>query len=371
MRRIPVSLGQRSYEIVIGYEILAELGEALKKLELGSKQMIVTSGTVWNLYGKVVRESLGASGFDVSVTLVNDDEEAKSFQTLATIFDRLLEGEFERSSGIVALGGGVIGDVAGFAAATFMRGLRFVQVPTTLLAQVDSSIGGKTSVNHSKAKNLIGAFHQPRLVWADTSTLSTLPEREIRSGLAEIIKYSVIADPALFNLLSESVDSLSGISRDTLIEMVSRCCSIKARIVEKDERERGVRSILNYGHSIGHALETLTDYASYTHGEAVSIGMMAAARISLEIGATDQNMVQSQGDLIKRAGLPTVILHAISSMEIVHQLKRDKKRVDDRIRWVLPRKLGEVFLTDDVPSHVVLKVLHDMSASPEIKASCI
>jgi len=371
LRRIPVSLGPRSYEIVIGHEILAELGEALRELEFGSKQMIVTSGTVWNLYGKIVRDSLEASGFDVSVTLVSDDEEAKSFQTLATIFDRLLESEFERSSGIIALGGGVVGDVSGFAAATFMRGLRFVQVPTTLLAQVDSSIGGKTGVNHSKAKNVIGAFHQPSLVWADTSTLSTLSDREIRSGLAEIIKYSVIADPALFKLLSGSVSSFSNISRDSLIEIVSRCCSIKARIVEEDEKEQGVRSILNYGHSVGHALETLTDYADYTHGEAVAIGMMAAARISFEIGATDQDMVQSQEDIMKRAGLPTAITQPIDAIEIMRQLRKDKKRVDERIRWVLPRRLGEVFLTQEVPSEVVLKVLHDMSSAPEIKAGCI
>jgi 3-dehydroquinate synthase len=371
LRRIPISLGPRSYEIVIGHGILAELGQALRELELGSKQMIVTSEPVWNLYGKIARDSLEASRFDVSVTLVSDREEAKSFQTLATIFDRLLESEFERSSGIIALGGGVVGDLSGFAAATFMRGLRYVQVPTTLLAQVDSSIGGKTGVNHPRAKNLIGAFHQPCLVWTDTSTLTTLPEKEMRSGLAEIIKYSVIADPALFKLLMESVGSFSSISNDTLIEIVSCCCSIKARIVEEDEKERGARSILNYGHSIGHALETLTGYDGYTHGEAVAIGMMAAAHISLEIGATDLDTVQSQECIIQRAGLPTAIPQSISSIEIIRQLKKDKKRIDERIRWVLPRKLGEVFLTEDVPSDVVLKVLHDMSSSPEIRAPCI
>ncbi len=299
MKRIPVSLGSCSYEIVIGDEILPRLGEALRELELGSKQMIVTSRTVWDLYGKTVRDSLEGSGFDVSITLVSDDEEAKSFQSLASIFDTLLESDFDRSSGVVALGGGVVGDVSGFAAATFMRGIRFVQVPTTLLAQVDSSIGGKTGVNHPKAKNLIGAFHQPSLVWADTSTLSSVSEREIRSGLAEIIKYSIIADPTLFKLLSENVGSFASIPKDTLVEIISRCCSIKARIVEEDEKEQGVRSILNYGHTIGHALETLTSYAHYTHGEAIAIGMMAAARISLEIGCTDRDMVQSQEDVIK------------------------------------------------------------------------
>jgi len=358
-----VSLGTRSYEIVIGDRIIAKLGDAVRDLELGSKQMIVTSQTVWPLYGRTVHDSLATSGFDVSVTLMRDDEEAKSFQTLTTIFDNLLDKDFERSSGIVAVGGGVIGDTAGFAAATFMRGIRFVQVPTTLLAQVDSSIGGKTAVNHPKAKNLVGAFHQPSLVWTDVTTLSTLPERELTSGLAEVIKYSVIADPELFRLLSENVRSFSNIPGYTLIEIISRCCSIKARIVEQDEREQGIRSTLNYGHTVGHALESLTSYAQYTHGEAIAIGMTAAARISLEIDATDRETVQLQENVTQVAGLPTRMLQTIDPVEIVQQLNKDKKRHAGRVRWVLPRKIGEVFLTEDVPSEVVLRVLQGMIAS--------
>lgn len=358
-----MSLGTRSYEIVIGDRIIAKLGDAVRDLELGSKQMIVTSQTVWPLYGRTVHDSLATSGFDVSVTLMRDDEEAKSFQTLTTIFDNLLDKDFERSSGIVAVGGGVIGDTAGFAAATFMRGIRFVQVPTTLLAQVDSSIGGKTAVNHPKAKNLVGAFHQPSLVWTDVTTLSTLPERELTSGLAEVIKYSVIADPELFRLLSENVRSFSNIPGYTLIEIISRCCSIKARIVEQDEREQGIRSTLNYGHTVGHALESLTSYAQYTHGEAIAIGMTAAARISLEIDATDRETVQLQENVTQVAGLPTRMLQTIDPVEIVQQLNKDKKRHAGRVRWVLPRKIGEVFLTEDVPSEVVLRVLQGMIAS--------
>jgi 3-dehydroquinate synthase len=361
--RIPVSLGSRSYEIVIGTGVLPKLGEALRKLEFGSKQMIVTSKTVWDLYGKTVRGSLEASGFDVAVTQVSDDEEAKSLQSLTTIYDRLLENEFDRSSGIVALGGGVVGDVSGFAAATFMRGIRFVQVPTTLLSQVDSSIGGKTGVNHPKGKNLIGAFHQPSLVWTDTSTLSSLPKREIRSGLGEIIKYSIIADPALFKLLYENAPSFTSIPRDTLVEIISRCCSIKAHIVEEDETEQGLRSILNYGHTIGHALETLSAYAHFTHGEAIAIGMNAAAQISLQVGCTDGDMVQSQEDLIRRTGLPTCMPQPIDANEILRQLKSDKKRVGDRVRWVLPRKVGEVFLSDKVSPDAVLKVIRNMRSS--------
>jgi 3-dehydroquinate synthase len=370
LKKIPVSLGERSYEIVIGHGILSDLGDAVSRLGLGRKEMIVTSATLWPLYGKTVHDSLASSGFDVSAAIVRDDEESKSLQTVTSIYDKLLESEFDRSSGIVAVGGGVVGDVVGFAAATFMRGIRFVQVPTTLLAQVDSSIGGKTGVNHPKAKNLVGAFHQPTAVWTDVSTLLTLPERELRSGLAEVIKYAVIADQDLFMMLERNVSSFSKASRDTLVDLISRCCSIKARIVEQDERERGVRSILNYGHTVGHALEALTDYAYYTHGEAVAIGMIAAAKISREIRATHQDTVELQESLVEAAGLPTRIERPIDPHDIVQQLNTDKKRLAGRVRWVLPRTIGEVFLTDEVPSDVVLGILKDMTTSREVAAHC-
>jgi 3-dehydroquinate synthase len=360
LKKIHLSLEEQSYEIVIGHLILEKLGEALRELNLGLRQMIVTSRTVWALYGKMVRDSLATSGFKVSVTLVDDDEEAKSLKTLATIYDELLENEFERSSGIVALGGGVVGDVAGFAAATYMRGIRFVQVPTTLLAQVDSSIGGKTGINHPNAKNLIGAFHQPRLVWTDISTLSTLPDRELRSGLAEVIKYSIIADPDLIQLLPKDCNSFSNLSIDHLTEIISRCCSVKAKIVEQDEKEQGLRSILNYGHTVGHALESMTRYGYYTHGEAIAIGMTAAARISLAINATDHETTQSQETIIKNAGLPTTIDQPTPPADILYNLNKDKKRRNEKVNWVLPRRIGEVFMTEDVQSQVVLKVLHDM-----------
>jgi 3-dehydroquinate synthase len=366
LKKIPVFLGERSYKIVIGHLILGKLGEALRELNLGSKQMIVTSRTVWALYGKIVRDSLEESGFKVSVALVDDDEDAKSLKTLATIFDELLENEFERNSGIVALGGGVVGDVAGFAAATYMRGIRFVQVPTTLLAQVDSSIGGKTGINHPNAKNLIGAFHQPTLVWTDVSALSTIPDRELRSGLAEVIKYSIIADPELLQLLPEDCSSFSNVSIDRLTEIVSRCCSIKAKIVEEDEKEQGVRCILNYGHTVGHALESMTRYGYYTHGEAIAIGMTAAARISLAINATDHETTQSQETIIKKAGLPTTIDQPTPPADILYNLNKDKKRHDEKVNWILPRRIGEVFMTEDVQPDVVLSVLHGMMSPLEV-----
>jgi 3-dehydroquinate synthase len=335
----------------------------MARLKFGPKMMLITSHTVWPLYGENVQESLTKSGFKVAKCLLNDDEEAKSLQTVTGVIDGMLDNELDRSSTIVAVGGGVVGDIAGFAAAMYMRGIPYVQVPTTLLAQIDSSVGGKTGVNRPKAKNLVGAFHQPRLVWTDVSTLATLPERQLRSGIAEAIKYSFIADPSLSELLARNTGSPSEISSDVLVEIVSDCCSIKAGIVEKDEKEQGIRSILNYGHTVGHALETLTEYAAYTHGEAIAIGMIAAARISRAIGATGPETVEQHESVIRAFGLPDVLPPSISPASILNQISRDKKRMTGRARWVLPRRIGEVFVTNDVPADVVLGTLAGM-ASP-------
>jgi len=294
--------------------------------------------------------------------LLNDDEEAKSLQTVTAVIDDLLENGLDRSSAIVAVGGGVVGDIAGFAAATYMRGIPYVQVPTTLLAQIDSSVGGKTGVNRPKAKNLVGAFHQPKLVWTDVSTLATLPERELRSGMAEAVKYSFIADPSLAELLMRNAGSLSKISIDVLAEIVSRCCSIKAGIVEKDEKEHGIRSILNYGHTVGHALESLTNYTTYAHGEAIAIGMIAAAHISRDIGATGLETIERHESMIRAFGLPDVFPRSISPVSILKQISGDKKSMAGRARWILPRRIGEVFVTSDVPADVVLGTLVGMTA---------
>jgi 3-dehydroquinate synthase len=368
VKKVTVSLGEHSYDIIIGDRILSALGDAVSRLGLGPKEMVVTSTELWSLYGKEVQDSLAASGLNTCVAHINDDEESKSLRTVMSLYDKLVEKEFGRDSGITAVGGGVVGDIAGFTAATFMRGMRLVQVPTTLLAQVDSSIGGKTGVNLPSGKNLVGAFHQPALVWTDVSTLKTLPERELRSGLAEVIKYAVIADPELLHILEEKMQTLSAASSDTLIDIISRCCSTKARIVEQDEKEHGVRSILNYGHTFGHALETLTNYAQFTHGEAVALGMIVAARVSHQIGATDQATVEKQEHLIKTAGLPTRIDHLIDPQSVVRLLTRDKKRLAGQTRWVLPKTIGEVFLTDEVPLDVVLRVVKDLTSSREEKS---
>jgi 3-dehydroquinate synthase len=363
VQKVTVSLGDRSYDIMIGHEILGALGDAVSKLGLGPKHMVVTSPGLWPLYGKTAHDSLAANGFDISSAQINDDEESKSIETVMSLYDRLVEREFSRDSAITAVGGGVVGDVAGFAAATYMRGMRLVQVPTTLLAQVDSSIGGKTGVNLPSGKNLVGAFHQPALVWTDVSTLKTLPERELRSGMAEVIKYAIVADSGLFNILEEKIGSVFQASSDTLIEIISRCCSAKARIVEKDEKDRSVRSILNYGHTFGHALETLSNYRQFTHGEAVALGMIVAARVSCEIGATDQSTVEKQERLISTAGLPTKIDRTVNPEDIARQLTRDKKRLAGQTGWVLPKTIGEVFLTHEVPLDIVLRVVKGLIVS--------
>jgi 3-dehydroquinate synthase len=360
--RIPVSLGDRSYEIAVGHGIIGTIGEEMVRLKFGPKMMLITSHTVWPLYGKTVHESLTKRGFNVATYLLNDDEEAKSLQTVTAVIDDLLENGLDRSSAIVAVGGGVVGDIAGFAAATYMRGIPYVQVPTTLLAQIDSSIGGKTGVNRPKAKNLVGAFHQPKLVWSDVSTLATLPEREFRSGMTEAIKYSIIADPSLSELLTANAGTQPKISSDVLVEIVSRCCSIKAGIVEKDEKEHGIRSILNYGHTVGHALESLTEYTAYTHGEAIAIGMIAAARISRDIGATGPETVAQHESMIRAFGLPDEFPRSISPASILKQIGADKKRMAGRARWILARRIGEVFVTSDVPADIVLRALVGMTA---------
>jgi len=360
LKTVSVALGERSYEIAIGSDILGELGEALGRIGAGPKEMIVSTRRLWQPYGAAAQDSLMKSGFHVSVALIDDDEESKSLATVTSIYDKLVENELDRSSGIVAVGGGVIGDLTGFAAATFMRGIRFIQVPTTLLAQVDSSVGGKTGVNHPRGKNLVGAFHQPTLVWADVSTLRTLPQRELRSGQAEVIKYGVIADAGLFQMLQNDTRPFSRWENENLIEIVSRCCSIKARIVQEDERESGIRSILNYGHTVGHALETLSGYRYYTHGEAVAVGMAASARISHALGIAGEETVRAQESMLIDAGLPTRIDRPLSSRDIMQQLNRDKKTLAGHTRWVLPKNIGDVFVTDRVPPEVVEQTLQDM-----------
>lgn len=341
MHTLQVNLGERSYPIYLGEDLLSQAGMLLKQAACGEKVGIITNPTVAGLYLKPLQESLSRAGFRVTPVLVPEGEEHKNLKSLAAIYDRLISERFERSSFLVALGGGVIGDMAGFAAATFLRGIPYVQVPTTLLAQVDSSVGGKTGINHREGKNLIGAFYQPRLVLIDVGVLGTLPRRELLAGLAEVIKYGIIEHADLFGLIEEKLERLLVLERELLVEVIASSCAIKARVVEKDEREEDYRSVLNFGHTIGHALESLTGYEKFLHGEAVAIGMAEAASISVSQGACDQVACQRIHQLIKRAGLPTEIPPSIKPLELVKRMEVDKKSAGGKIKFVLCEGIGK------------------------------
>lgn len=342
MVKIPVDLGERSYQIIIGQGILAELGEMLSQLATSKKCLIVSNPTVYGLYGEKVYSSLANHDYEPAKFLVEDDEKAKSLEWVTQLYDQAVELQLKRNSPVIALGGGVVGDLAGFFAATYMRGVPFIQVPTTLLALVDSSVGGKVGINHPRGKNLIGAFYQPRLVLADLTTLESLPKRELRAGMAEVIKYGVIWDREFFSYLEENAPKALDLDLNVLEKIVATSCAIKAEIVAKDEREQGLRAILNFGHTIGHALEALTDFQVYRHGEAVSIGMVAAARIAVQKGILDSSLYKRLYRLLKSVGLPVEIPPNITAEKLIQSLLLDKKNKDSTITLVLPEDLGKM-----------------------------
>ncbi|MDY7031022.1 MAG: 3-dehydroquinate synthase [Thermodesulfobacteriota bacterium] len=341
MDSITVSLGNRSYPIYFGYEILAHMGEAVRQLDISDRIVIVSNPTIGGLFMDPLEAGLKASGFSVSSIEIPDGEETKSLEWAGVLYDRLISMKTDRKSALIALGGGVIGDITGFVAATFLRGVPYIQVPTTLLAQVDSSVGGKTGVNHPKGKNLIGAFYQPKLVLIDVKTLETLERSELTSGFAEVIKYGIIWDSDLFQYLADTMDKILRLDQKSVTEVVKRCCSIKAKVVQEDERESGLRSILNFGHTIGHAIEALTEYMNYKHGEAVAIGMIAAAKISVKMGACHESIFQRIKNLVQRAGLPTE-LPQYSKEEYMRVIELDKKAEKGRIKFVLTEDIGRV-----------------------------
>ncbi len=359
---ISVSLPQRSYEIVIAPDGLSQLGSRLQSLQVGQKVLVVSNPAIFRHYGEVAIASLSAAGFSVATCLLPAGERYKTPATLQKIYDAALAHRVERSSTFVALGGGVIGDMTGFAAATWLRGVSVVQVPTSLLAMVDAAIGGKTGVNHPQGKNLIGAFHQPRLVLIDPMVLKTLPPREFRAGMAEVIKYGVIWDGDLFDSLEQAprLDRLSALGEDRLQEILTRSCEAKAHIVSKDEKEAGLRAILNYGHTIGHAVESLTGYRVVNHGEGVAIGMIAAAEIASKLNLWESTAPKRQTALIKKAGLPTQLPTGIEIEAIVQALQTDKKVEAGRVRFVLPTQIGAAIVTDQVSTEVIRSVLKQM-----------
>lgn len=341
MQRLTVNLGSRSYSIYVGERILDQAGDLLLQSDLRGKVAVVTNPVVAQLYLDPVHEALGQSGFEVTPILVPDGESQKNLRSLERIYEGLIRARLERGSCVLALGGGVVGDLAGFAAATYLRGIPYVQVPTTLLAQVDSSVGGKTGVNHEAGKNLIGAFHQPKFVLIDVDVLRTLPAREFVAGLAEVIKYAIIEDAALFQLLEDKLEKLLGSDRALLIQIVATCCAIKARVVEQDERENDYRAVLNFGHTVGHALEAATGYRQFLHGEAVAVGMAKAAALSQQQGYCDQRTVSRIVQLINRSGLPHEIPSNVSIASVLEGMGVDKKKSADMIKFVMCQGIGK------------------------------
>lgn len=346
MNEIVVGLGDRSYNIVIASDTLREIGKKLMAFKFSSRAAIVSNPTIYRLYGEVVENSLREAGFNVKSIIIPDGEEYKELLWTNYIYGELLKHRLDRSSAVVALGGGVIGDITGFAASTYMRGISFVQIPTTLLAQVDSSVGGKTGVNHPLGKNMIGTFYQPRLVWTDVNTLRTLPEREVRAGMAEVIKYGVIWDAELFEFLEANRDKVLRLDTEALKFIIKRSCEIKAEVVSKDERETGLRAILNYGHTIGHAIETATGYTEYLHGEALAIGMVLEARLAVLLSLLDAAAAERITALIALYGLPVEMPSGLDYNKILSSMQLDKKAVEGRLKFILPEKIGTVVLWD-------------------------
>jgi 3-dehydroquinate synthase len=360
MPTVPVKLGSRSYNILISAGLLDELGDHARNA-LGAdcgRAVVVSNMTVGRIYRERSVRALRRAGFKVHSFSIGDGERFKSLRTAESLFGFLIEHGVERSDVIVALGGGVVGDLAGFVAATYLRGIRLIQVPTTLLAQIDSSVGGKTAVNHALGKNLIGAFHQPALVIIDPDVLGTLPARQTQAGLYEAIKYGVILDRRLFNRISDNIDRLKNLELTEIERLIARCCSLKAGVVARDERESDLRKILNFGHTVGHALEAVSNYRSFLHGEAVAHGMRAASRIAERLGILNSGDREKLDLTISGVGrLPTAKTLALD--DIIVAIHRDKKVLSGRATFVLPVEIGTVVMRSDVPPRVIRAALKD------------
>jgi len=354
---IRVNLGPRSYDIRIGAGCLPEIGPLLAERGKVSHVLVVTDENVEKPHAVMVAEALSPVVGRVDLVVVGPGEETKSIETATALWQGMVELKSDRKSLIVAVGGGVVGDLAGFIAATYARGLGFVQVPTSLLAQVDSSVGGKVGINLPTAKNMVGAFLQPQAVLIDTQTLSTLPPRELRAGLAEVVKYGVILDAELFAYLEAHQAELLGLDPAVLAQTIARCCRLKADVVEQDEREEtGLRAVLNYGHTFGHALETVTGYTQVLHGEAVSIGMVLAADLARRLGRVDDAFVARQNKLLTDLQLP-VTMPELNRQTVIDAMAHDKKVEYGRLRFVLPDRMGHVELVDNVPTELVQAVV--------------
>ena len=355
MNTLTVDLGARSYPIYIGQQLLGK-PELLAKYIAGRQVMVVSNETVAPLYLQAVLDML--AGFETATVILPDGEQFKNLDTLNSIFSALLEKRFNRDCTLVALGGGVVGDITGFAAASYQRGVSFLQIPTTLLAQVDSSVGGKTGVNHPQGKNMIGAFHQPRCVLIDTDTLDTLDDRQLAAGLAEVIKYGLIHDVNFFAWLETNMDALKARDKQALAYAIERSCTIKAEIVAADERESGKRALLNLGHTFGHAIETGMGYGAWLHGEAIATGMLMAADLSARHGWLPAAAVQRTEKLLQQAGLPTTPPESMNETQFRELMSIDKKVIGGNLRLVLLEDMGEAIVTGDFRQELLSETLN-------------
>lgn len=361
MRTVWVSLGERSYPVYIGNNLYPALAVTWREILRPARVLLVSDQNVFPLFGRRIMDELGKAGFDVSPAVVPPGEESKTLETAGSLYTAAIQAGLDRCGLIVALGGGVIGDLAGFTAATLYRGVPFVQVPTTLLAQVDSSVGGKVAVNHALGKNLIGSFYQPKLVWADLATLDSLPRREFLAGAAEVVKYGAIMSEPFFRYLEENWQAFLDREPAVLAETVAACCRLKSSVVAADERETGRRAILNFGHTLGHALEAATAYSWYLHGEAVLAGMVMAVRIAQGKGVLARGEADRLLDVFLRLGCRPAP-QGLEAGQVLAAMGQDKKREGEQAVFVLPVKVGETALFSDVEPGLVRAVLEDYLA---------
>lgn len=360
MRKVRVDLGEQSYDIVIGYDIAQEIVNFVKRAGYSQKALLITDTNVGPLYGQQVQALLAEAGLQAEVFQIPAGESSKNLTVANEVFTRAIELGLDRKSPVFALGGGVVGDLAGFVAATYMRGVPFVQLPTSLLAQVDSSVGGKVAVNHELGKNLIGAFYQPQAVFMELNYMKTLPQREIYTGLGEIIKYGIIYDEAFFQFLEENKAQVLALEPEALVHIIARSCEIKAAVVSQDEKEAGLRRILNFGHTIAHAIEKETGYVRYNHGEAVATGMIGAAYISRQLGLIGDEAFARVKNLVAAYKLP-LQAHGVTVEAMYGDIFHDKKTVGGKVTWVLMESIGRVICRNDVPETTVKEAMAAVS----------
>jgi 3-dehydroquinate synthase len=357
MKVIKIKLKKRSYSVIIGANIIVLLGKYLTRLGIGNSAYVITNKLIKNRYGRLLNKVLKKSDFNIRFKLVPDSEKSKSIKTASLIIEDITRYDKGKRLFIIAFGGGVIGDLAGFVASIYKRGIPYIQIPTTLLAQVDSSIGGKTAVDLRSGKNLVGAFYQPRLVFSDVDILKTLDLRQLRNGLAEVIKYGAIKDPALFVYLEKRYKDILGLKRAAMEFIVRRSALIKAGIVHRDEREeKGIRTILNFGHTLGHAIEAAADYKKYSHGEAIALGMLVACDIGRKLRITDEVVCQRMKNLIKAVGLPTKIQKA-PLRDIIKAHYYDKKFIGSKNRFVIIKNIGRTKIKENIPIKIIKEAL--------------